>query len=155
MEKLKMTFIFQPGVYRNSTFYVLPRPVSTLRMTEGWDYQQFKVPLKNGDTHVGHSRDGINILIEGQFGSQNGSLKLTEQEMFSDLETLRTSLDVTSDTDKFEFFTYHDAASVTYRKYKECSAIRLEYDLSSPHLFTYSVTLHADDPTIYSTGPGA
>ena len=150
-----MAFVFQPGIYRNSNLYLLPRPVSTLRMTEGWDYQQFKVPLKDGDVHVGHSRDGINILIEGQFGSQNGALKLTEQEMFSALETLRSSLDVTSDSDKFEFFTYYDVDSVTYRKYKDCSAVRLEYDLSSPHLFTYSATLHADDPTIHSTGPGA
>jgi len=150
-----MAFVFQPGVYRNSSLYRLPRPVSTLRVTEGWDFQQFKVPLKAGDVHVGHSKDGLNILIEGQFGSQDGSLKLNEEEMFAALESLRTALDVTSDADKFEFFTYYDASSTTYRKYKACSAIRLEYDLSSPHLFTYSASLHADDPTIYSTAPGA
>lgn len=149
-----MSFLFQPGLYRQSTLFFLPRPVTVLRVQEGWDFQQFKVPLKAGDVHVGHSRQGIDILIEGQCGSQDGTLKLTEEEMFVALESLRTSLDVTSDDDKFEFFAYYDSGSGTYRKYKACSAVRLEYDLSSPHLFTYSATIHADDPTIYTTGPG-
>lgn len=149
-----MSFLFQPGLYRQSTLFFLPRPVTVLRVQEGWDFQQFKVPLKAGDVHVGHSRQGIDILIEGQCGSQDGALKLTEEEMFVSLEALRSALDVTSDDDKFEFFPYYDSGSATYRKYKACSAVRLEYDLSSPHLFTYSATIHADDPTIYTTGPG-
>ena len=150
----QMAFLFQPGVYRDGSIYLLPRPVTRFRVSERWDYQQFKVPLKAGDVHVGHSRDGIDLLIEGQFGSQDGDLKLSEEAMFDALEALRSSLDVTSDNDKFEFFTYYDSDSTTYRKYKNCSAVRLEFDLSSPHLFTYSATLHADDSTIHSTAPG-
>jgi len=150
-----MSFVFQPGLYKSSSLYFLPRPITALRVTEGWDFQQFKIPLKAGDVHVGHSRDGITILVEGQLGSQDGDLKLSEAEMFSALETLRESLEVTSDADKFEFFLYYDASSSTYRKHKNCSVVRFEYDLSNPHLFSYSATLHADDPTIYSTGPGA
>jgi hypothetical protein len=149
-----MTFVFSPAIYRDAELWTLPRPVTSLRILDAWDFERFKVPLAAGDAHVGHSKQGIDIAIDGQFGSQDGTTKLTEAEMFAVLETLRAKLDVPSDDEKFEFFLYYDSGSGTYRKFRGCSAVRLEYDLSSPHLFSYAAIVHADDPTIYSTAPG-
>ena len=150
-----MTFVFSPAIYRDATLWELPRPVSSMRIQESWDFERFKVPLADGDSHVGHSKQGVDISIEGQFGSQDGVTKLSEAEMFAVLESLRTKLDISADSEKFEFFLYYDISSGTYRKFRECSTVRLEYDLSSPHLFAYSAIVHADDPTIFSTAPGA
>jgi hypothetical protein len=149
-----MTFIFSPAIYRDSELWKLPRPVTSLRIQEAWDFERFKVPLADGDTHVGHSKQGIDIAIDGQFGSQDGTTKISEAEMFAVLEVLRSKLDVSDESEKFEFFLYYDGGSGTYRKFRECSAVRLEYDLSSPHLFSYAAIVHADDPNIYTTAPG-
>lgn len=149
-----MTFTFKPALYTGSTFYELPRPVTTLRIQDSWDFEQFKVPLADGDTLVGHSRQGIDISIAGQLGTQAGGLKISEADMFQELEELRNYLDVTSGGDQYEFFLYHDTTTATYRKLKSCSTIRFEYDLSNKAIFTYSAALHAEDPTIYTTAPG-
>lgn len=149
-----MAFTFKPAVYDGVSLYELPRPVSSLRIQDAWDFEQFKVPLADGDALVGHSRDGVDILVEGQIGSQAGGLKTTEEEMFDEIGTLRARLDVTSGGDEYEFFVYHDTASKSYRKFKRCSTIRFESDISNKNLFTFSIALHAEDPTIYSTGPG-
>ncbi|MBT4865283.1 MAG: hypothetical protein HON53_09210 [Planctomycetaceae bacterium] len=150
-----MAFTFKPAVYDGTTFYELPRPIMAIRVQDAWDFEQFKVPLANGDSVVGHSRQGIDIRIEGQVGTQAGGLKISEADMFGELEQLRSQLDVTSSEDEYEFFLYHDTATATYRKLKSCSTIRFDYDLSNKALFTYSVAIHAEDPTIYTTSPGA
>ena len=149
-----MTFIFQPAIYRDETLWKLPRPVTSCRVREAWDFEKFKVPLAVGDVQLGHSREGVDLLLEGQIGSQADELKLSEETMFAAIESLRSQLDVTSEATKFEFFLYHDDATDTYRKFQSCSTVRLEYDLSNPHLFTYSAVIHADNPTIFDTAPG-
>lgn len=149
-----MSFVFEPAVVRDETIFRLPRPIVSLRVQEAWDFERFKVPLRDGDQHVGHSRQGVDILLEGQIGSLDGSLKLTEEAMFAALEELRDGLDVSEAASKFELFLYLDEIADTYRKFRDCSTVRLEYDLSSPHLFTYSAVIHADDPHIYDTPPG-
>lgn len=149
-----MTFRFSPALYRDEELWSLPRPITGFRIREGWDFERFKVPLAVGDAHVGHSREGIDLLLEGQIGSREGELTLSEEEMFGGIESLRSHLDVTSEGTKYEFFLYCDETSETYRKFRNCSTVRLEYDLSNPHLFAYSLVIHADDPTIYDTAPG-
>ena len=150
-----MAFVFKPAVYDGSSLYELPRPIVSLRLQDAWDFEQFKVPLRDGDTAVGHSRDGVDIAIDGQIGTQQGELKASEEEMFQEIETLRSRIDVDSSADKYELFLYHDAASDVYRKFKSCSTVRFDVDLSDKHLFTYSAVIHADDPVIYTTAPGA
>lgn len=150
-----MAFVFKPAIYKGSTLYELPRPVTRLRISDRWDFAAYKVPLRDGDRLTGHSREGVEIVLEGQVGSQAGSLKLSEQAMFTEMLMLRQTLDVSEDDDKFEFFLYHDAGTATYRKFKGCSTLAFEWDLSSPALFAYSLTLHAEDATLYTTGPGA
>ena len=110
-----MTFTFKPALYTGSTFYELPRPITTLRIQDSWDFEQFKVPLADGDTLVGHSRQGIDMSVAGQLGTQAGGLKISEADMFQELEELRSYLDVTSGGDQYEFFLYHDTTTATYR----------------------------------------
>jgi len=150
-----MTFTFKPAIYQNASFYELPRPVPVVRMRDAWDAGRFKVPLADGDTLTGHSRQGVDISIEGQIGSQSGTLKISEGDMLQEAETLRDRLDVASDAEKFELFLYHDSASGTYRKFKTCSTVQFEIDLSNQNLFTYSMVVHAEDPVLYTTAPGA
>ena len=146
-------FIFKPAIWKNSTLYELPRPVLALRIQDSWDFEEFKVPLAGGDFQEGRSLNGVDISIEGQCGSQAGQLKADEEQMFAELEALRSALDPSSPDEAFELFLYHDPSSATYRSFRGCSSARFEYDLSSPHLFTYSALVHAADPTIYATAP--
>lgn len=148
-------FHFKPATYRSGTLYELPRPITSLRLQEAWDFDQLKVLLIDGDLLAGHSRQGIDINLEGQIALQAGALRLTEQEMFEELENLRQALHVGATDNRYEFFLYHDQLTATYRKLKSCSTIRLETDLSNNHLFTYTAQLHAEDPNIYTTAPGA
>ena len=150
-----MAFTFKPAIYKNSVLYELPQPVLAVRVQDAWDFEQFKVPLADGDFLTGHSQQGVGISVEGQIGEQSGSPKALEQAMFAEIETLRTALDITSDSDKFEFFLYHDTSSSTYRKFKSCSTVRFDYDLSDKNLFAYSIVIHAEDPVIYTTEPGS
>ena len=151
-----MSFVWKPAIYKPGPgLYELPRPVVSLSWQDTWDFETLKVLLTDGDAVTGHSRGGVEIRLEGQIGEQAGTLKLTEQAMFATLETLRSRLDVASDGDKYEFFIYHDASSDTYRKFKSASTVRLECDLSNVYLFSYSLVIHADNPTLYTTAPGA
>ncbi len=146
-------FVFKPAVWKNSTLYELPRPVVSLRIQDSWDFEEFKVPLLDGDFLEGRSLAGVDISINGQSGTQAGQLQVGEEQMFAELESLRSVLDASTPEETYELFIYHDASSATYRSFRECSSVRFEYDLSSPHLFTYSALVHASDPTIYTAAP--
>ena len=148
-----MAFTFKPAVYRNATLYELPRPILSLRVQDAWDFAQWKIPLRDGDTLAGHSRAGVDIAVDGSVGTQAGSLKSTEQTMLEEIEALRAALDVDSANLPFDFFLFHDAATSTYRRFTDCSTVRFEFDLSSPQLFSYSLVIHAEDPTLYTTLP--
>ncbi len=150
-----MGLTFRPAVYKGGELFELPRPITQVRILDRWDFERLKVLLSPGDYLTGHSRHGIEISIEGQFGSHEGSLSLTEEEMFVVWEGMREMLDVTEDSEKFEFFLYHEGSDGSYRKLKECSTVRLECDMSNKHLFEYAVTIHADDSSLYPTAPGA
>ncbi|MFG0333627.1 MAG: hypothetical protein ACF8TS_09725 [Maioricimonas sp. JB049] len=146
-------FQFKPAIWRTGTLYELPRPIRSLRIQDEWDFQRFKVPLVAGDLTVGSSREGVDIIVSGQIGSQSGELRLTEADMFTELEALRSALNQAADDDPYEFFLYHDPGDATYRSFRDCTTVRFEYDLSNQALFTYSAVIHAGDPMIYAEAP--
>lgn len=146
---------FYPAIYQDNALYELPRPVRSMRFEDGWDYEQLKVPLRDGDRLVGHSTQGVEITLEGEIGSREGTLKLTEEEMLAEIFALREKLDVSNDSDKYSFIFYRDSTAGTYRRFKSCSTVRFEYDISSPVLYTYSLTIHAEDSTLYQTNPAS
>ena len=146
-------FLFKPAVWRNGVLQALPRPVHSIRIHDSWSFEKLKVPLKNGDIFTGHSRQGVDIALEGQVGDVNGTLQPTEEAMFVALESLRETLSVDQAKAPYEFFLYHDVGTKTFRSFRHCTTVRFDYDLSSPHLFTYQVVIHAADPKIYAVEP--
>jgi hypothetical protein len=144
---------FKPAIWREGVLYQLPRPVRSLRMQDSWDFAQFKVPLADGDAIEGRSQNGVDIAIEGECGTQAGTLLADEAGMFGELEALRTALGVSTPEDAYELFLYHDAVAGTYRSFRECSTVRFDYDLSEPRLFTYSILIHADNPQVFDEAP--
>jgi hypothetical protein len=146
-------FQFKPAIWRDGVLYELPRPLTSVRLQDSWDYARFKVPLDDGDWTAGHSRNGVDIALEGRVGSHAGILTLSEEEMFAALETLRTHLDASPEAGTFELFLYHDPATGTYRSFRDCCTVRFEYELTDPRLFTYSTVIHAADPTIHTSAP--
>lgn len=146
-------FQFKPAIWRQSALYELPRPVVSLRIQDTWDFARFKVPLLDGDALAGHSRGGVDISLEGEFAMRDGTVTLSEAEMFAAMEGLRSALHVAAAAETYQFFLYHDAATATYRSFKACSTVRFEYDLSHKTLFTYAAVIHAADPVLHTTAP--
>lgn len=146
-------FRFLPAIYKQQQLIELPRPIPLLKIQESWDIERFKVPLADGDHMVGWSRNGVDITLHGQIGSVAGELQLSEEAMFTALERLRTALHVGDAAEMFWFFLYADAASGTYRHFRQCATLKFDYDLSNEHLFTYNAIVHAGDATLYHTGP--
>lgn len=144
-----------PAVYRSAATYELPLPVTLLKVRDSWDFERFKVPLADGDKRTGHSRKGVEITLHGQFGVSGGGFLADEDAMFTELNALRAALDVSPSAGKFEFFLTHDTSTPKYRKFKSCSTEWFEFDVSHRHLFLYKAVIHADDPLIYTTAPGA
>jgi len=149
-----MSLTFKPAVYANGSLFELPRPVTRLRLQNAWDSEAFKVPLLAGDFRVGASQDGIDILLEGQLGSQDGVVLATEADMLAAIEELRAAISPPGPDPHYEFFLFHDSAAGIYRKFAECTTARFESDLSDQSLFTYSLVVHAGDPVLRETGPG-
>ena len=146
-------FNFKPAVWKDSVLYELPRPVTVVRIHDSWDFARFKVPLAVGDSVAGRSANGVDIAIEGEIGTQAGSLKGDEASMFAAIEALRSALSADAPDDEYELFVYHDAGSATYRSFRRCTTVRFECDLSAPQLFVYSAVIHASDPVIYTSAP--
>jgi hypothetical protein len=146
-------FRFKPAVWKDSTLYELPRPVTSVRIQDSWDFARFKVPLAAGDTVAGRSANGVDIALEGEIGSQGGIVTAGEQSMFAAIEALRSALAADQPDQMYELFVYHDAASATYRSFRGCTTVRFECDLSTSQLFTYSALIHASDPVIYTSPP--
>jgi hypothetical protein len=112
---------------------------------------RFKVPLLPGDINTGFSRNGVDILIDGEIAMTADELHLTEAEMLLQLEELRELVSLTSDIDQYVLAITRDDASVPVSCFRGCSTSRLECDLSNPHLYVYSLVIHADDPVLYES----
>lgn len=151
-----MTFSWKPAIWKGGSLTLLPRPVTALRPHDTWDMRDSKVPLKDGSVTTGHSFNAVEIEIAGKMAIQSSVANLPEQEMFTHYESLRNLLNINDDSQKYEFFIYHDAGSGIYRKYKSCSCrdLALGFGDDDRVVFTYQATIIADDPVVYSTSPG-
>ncbi|MBI1346183.1 hypothetical protein GC163_07820 [bacterium] len=147
-----MPFTFRPAIVRGETLYELPRPLPQLKLVDTWDSEGFKVPLRDGETRQRHSRNGVVITLSGDVLSHDGTLQLDEQAMFETLEGLRAALHVGGETERYRLYLYFDAATETYRHFRDCSTLKFEYDLSDATRFRYELQIHAEDPQLYTTG---
>jgi hypothetical protein len=141
-------WVFQPAIWKASVLTELPRPVTSLRILDSWDFEKFKTPLADGDVITGHSRNGVDLQVEGQFGSVAGTLKIDEPAMLQAVMNLRGLLHVDGAAARFGLVLYHDADSGQSRYFANCSTVRFDCDLSDPALFTYSILIHSSSPTI-------
>jgi len=144
---------FHPALWRDGELMPVPRPVTLLRVQDAWDALRFKVPLGDGDVSAGWSRNGVEIFLEGQFGSEQGALLPDETTMFLALEAFRARLHAGESAAEFQFFLYHDPDSGIYRSFRRCVAVRFDYDLSDQQRFSYALRLHAHDPRLHLTPP--
>ena len=74
-----MGLTFRPAVYKGGELFELPRPITQVRILDRWDFERLKVLMSPGDYLTGHSRHGIEISIEGQFGSHQRSVRDLER----------------------------------------------------------------------------
>ncbi|WP_437225288.1 hypothetical protein SH661x_003999 [Planctomicrobium sp. SH661] len=142
---------FAPAILLSDSIVELPRPILICRVHDSWDFLKLKVPRQDGNRIAGPSRDGADITIEGQIGSQSGNVKLSEVTMLETVELLRSALH-TSDDDGFSLALYRDGDS-NFRYFRQCVTTRLEIDLSSQHLYSYALSIHAADPVLRSGLP--
>lgn len=115
------------------------------------------MPRVAGATSYGLALDTLPITIIGEFGKSASAVTDSEQEMWTELETLRTKLASADDSEKLELFIYHDTGSATYRKFKQVRPVSLQPSVgdSSRVIFGYQLVLMAENPAIYSTAPGS
>jgi hypothetical protein len=142
---------FIPTIFHGETAIEFPRPVTVCRIHDSWDFLKLKVPRLDGEQIAGPSRDGVNIVIEGQIGSLSGELKLSEEEMLSAVEALRTALHTESDQG-FALALYRDDLE-NYRYFKQCVTSRFDVDLSNQRIYSYAVSIHAADPRLHDGLP--
>ena len=138
---------FAPTIFHTTSNFELPRPVSSLRISDAWDFEKVKVPLRDGDTVSGHSRNGTDIRIEGQIGTHGGQLQADELAMFDTLTALRTALHVGNGSETFILSLFNDGLG-QHRYFDECSTTRVDFDLSNKHVFTFSIQIHAANPQL-------
>ena len=154
-----MTMIFKPSVWKTGDGAVteMPKPTPQVTIGDSWDSRQSKVPLADGITFDGLSRNGTEIRVSGQFGLDTSGTYLGEENMFARYETIRTKIDISADSDKYEFFLFHDTVEPLYRKFKSCVTRSLDLSLGDDDriAFVYNLVIVAEDPVIYSTAPGA
>jgi len=136
-----------PAILRGLDQIDFPRPILICRLHDSWDYLKLKVPRQDGDQISGASRDGVDISIEGQFGTHSGELTLSEAEMLAAVDLLRDALH-SSDETGFELVLFQ-AASGAWRSFRQCQTTRFEVDFSNPSLFSYSASIHAADPVLH------
>jgi hypothetical protein len=142
---------FGPAILKDDVLIEFPRPLTVCRIHDSWDFMKMKVPLQDGEQISGPSRDGVDVILEGQLGSHAGELKLSEAMMLETLLTLREALNVSGDQ-TFELVLFHDEAGVPCRSLRRCVPNRFDVDFSNPHVYAYSVSIHAADPVLYSAG---
>lgn len=143
---------FHPAIARAGTVIEFPHPILVFRVRDAWDFDKMKVPLRDGDQVVGHSKAGADIAIEGQIGQHSGALKLTEPEMLTTLSTIREALDVNATVGSYSLLLFSDSAVDDHRYLKSCTTTRFEFDLSNPTIYSFAAVIHAADPVMHA-GP--
>ena len=141
---------FAPTVILPSGPLELPRPVTTLKVLDGWDASRFRVPGRAGETARGSTPGGVTVSVRGRLGSHEGGVTAGEPAMLATLERLRLALHDLGPDETFGLAIYRDGPAV--RGLAKCTPLKLEFDLSEPALFAYALTLRAGEPAIRS-GP--
>ena len=149
--------LWKPGIFKSSAMTQLPRPIIDLIIKSSWDARESKVPLKDGATTNGQSKNHKIITVEGECGRTDQATFVTELKMYDELVKLEGALDTDEDT-RFEFFIYNqdDAQVSEFRKFKDCWCKTFDISIgdSQHFLFKYSLEVFAEDPVSYKTGPG-
>ena len=147
---------WKPAVYKSSTLTELPKPISSLLIKSSWDARESKVPLKNGATSDGQSKNNKVITLEASCALISDTNFVTEIAMYDKLAALEDVLD-TTDLVRFEFFVYHNTDIPVYRKFKNCWCKTYDWSVGDDvhFLFKYSLEIFAEDPVSYSTEPGS
>ena len=145
----------QPKVYVGTTLYEFPRPIRKLWFRDAWEFDRYKIPLKDGEVLAGQSRNGVRVFLEGQIAHHDSAEITTLAGMFDEVETMRSQLDANETNGKYEFFFFHDSATPYYRKLKDCTTLKFEVNLTTKNLFSYSVEIHSDDAAVYTSAPGS
>lgn len=150
---------WKPAVYKEGTFLPLLRPVVSLAIKDSWDMRDAKVPLADRSHVNGVSKNGVTITVSGGAvidGETNANF-CTEAESLAAYLEMRSVLDVSDDSQRFEFFIYHDEDSAYCRKFKSCVCKELSVDLGDEARldFPYSLVVFAEDPVMHTTAPGA
>lgn len=143
---------FHPAIARAGIVTEFPHPILVFRIRDAWDFDKMKVPLRNGDQVVGHSKSGADIAIEGQIGEHSGALKLSEPDMLTTLNTIRDALNVDAIVGSYSLLVFSDDTLDDHRFLKDCTTVKFEFDLSNPMIYSFSALIHAADPALYS-GP--
>jgi len=141
-------WVFRPAIWTGGALTELPRPVTSFSHSGFVDFEKFKTPLADGDVVTGHSRNGVDLQVEGEFGSVAGTLKIDEPTMLQAVMTLRGLLHVDSAADRYGLVLYYDSATGQSRYFQQCTTVRFDCDLSNPALFTYSILIHSSAPTL-------
>lgn len=116
------------------------------------------MPRVAGATSYGLAQDVVAISLAGELGKNASGVTDSEQEMWTEIETIRTKLASADDAEKLEFFVYHDTSGGgTYRKFKSVRPVSLQPVVgdSSRIIFGYQLVLVAEDVAIYTTAPGS
>jgi hypothetical protein len=156
-----MAWMFAPAIAREANLWELPRPITKLRWDDTWDRLKFKVPLRLGDQTTGQSLNGAELVIEGQLRRHQAHELRSESERLAVLIALREQLLLgdggsVSGPDRFEpieiapspfdLVVAVDTETLAQLRWTACTAVRVEWDVSDEHVWTYRLELHADDP---------
>lgn len=149
--------LWKPAIYDGSNLVELPRPISSLVSNLSWDWRKSKVPLKDGLTGDGPSKNGRDIEVQATVAIDGSSSPLiTEIAMYDRLVAIENAMEVNG-TDRLEFFIYHDTTSGVYRKFSSCLPVDFSWEIGDQtvSVFRYTLKIHAEDPDSKSTAPGA
>lgn len=175
-----MAFRFAPAIYVAGyggalpNPYILPQPIVQADLNYNWEGKNHKTPRKAGGQTYGTALNPIQINIQGSVdwditsapeGSpQSGSVIATEEDMWDVWTDINAILASLTDTAGAEFFMWYDPgglgtppSSATYRKFKKVYPDQGVFNFGDGNhsSFGFSLALHADDTTVYTTGPGS
>lgn len=114
-----------------------------------------KVPLLDGEFTSGHSQNGLEITINGELAQQENNLLLTELQMIDAMNQLRELIHTSHTDTPLTVFLIYDPIDSNYRYFENCSASKITFDLTSPHVYTYQLSLLIDTPTLQTNWSSA
>jgi len=148
------------GVYKSGVFYDFPGPVTQIRVADEYDEDRKKSVAVEGEQIAGVSRNATTITVSGKTQISSDGTTDTPvcafENQFSSYSQFRAACHTTN-ADKYELFLIYDSVTPRYRKFKRVSCKSFICDMGDDNRteIPYNVVFTAEDPTIYTTGPGA